>query len=735
MSSSAPHELCSVCLLETMLAENTDPPDPPGGVPMESALSGTVHYFGDYELLGEVAHGGMGVVYKARQVSLNRLVALKMIHGGKFAGDADLKRFQAEAEAVASLDQANIVPIYEVGEHMGQQYLCMKFVEGGSLADWLSRRHESRRETEKQAARLLATTARAIHYAHQHSILHRDLKPANILIDAAGRPYITDFGLARNLKGTSELTLSGAVMGTPAYMAPEQAAGEARKVGTAADVYSLGAILYQMLTGRPPFQAATALEMLRKVTDEEPARPGTIHPNTDRDLETICLKCLQKDPQRRYGSAEALADDLDRWLRREPILARPVGVMERTWKWARRRPALAAWVVFAQLLILAGAIGFLWQWHLNHPDPVAALTVTSTADDGPGSLRWAISFAKHGDTIEFHGDMHGKTIALTSARLDIRKNLTIRGPGAAKLAISGSGKTAVLLIQDGVVNLSGLTITGGSTTIETPKDEQEGAGVRVLNGTLHMKLCMVSDNRSFGAGGGLSSAGGDVLLEDCTIANNEGRISSGGISNAGRMTMNRVTVSGNFGRQAAGGVDNSGHLIANNCTFTGNAAASESAGLHNWYPNSSLQLNHCTIAGNSGGGIRNKDGGGKVTLRNTVIAMNRGTRQGTADIARDIRGVVTSAGHNLISDRNGVDFTAGPGDLIGEADHVIDPLLGPLADNGGPTLTMLPQPGSPALKAGEGTPAASPDTAADQRGIARPENGRSDIGAVEASTR
>jgi eukaryotic-like serine/threonine-protein kinase len=320
----------------------------------------TVRQFGDYELMAEVASGGMGVVYRARQISLNRIVALKMIRAGQFASPAEVQRFRTEAEAAANLDHPNIVPIYEVGEHEGRHYFSMKLVEGGSLAERISNLNFP--VPNREGARLIATLSRAVHHAHQRGVLHRDIKPTNILLDQNGEPHLTDFGLAKLVESGGDLTQTLAILGTPHYMAPEQAAGRAREVTTAADIYSLGAVLYELLAGRPPFPSESALQVLQHAQHREPESLRKLKPAIDRDLETICLKCLEKEPAHRYGTAESLAEDLDHWLAGEPIQARPVSAPERVFKWTRRNPAIATLIGLAHVLFLAGLVGVLWQW-------------------------------------------------------------------------------------------------------------------------------------------------------------------------------------------------------------------------------------------------------------------------------------------------------------------------------------------------------------------------------------
>jgi serine/threonine protein kinase len=303
---------------------------------------------GDYELLEEIGSGGMGFVYKARQTSLGRVVAVKVIQPALSAREAFVVRFQQEATLASRLRHPNIVSIHEFGECDGRHFFSMDYVEGGTLGD-LVREHPLSAE---RAARLVKTVAEAVHYAHQHGILHRDLKPSNVLVDGSGQPHITDFGLAKAVDEKSGLTLSGQLLGSPPYMPPEQASGKVHTISVRSDVYSLGAILYDLLCRRPPFLAETSVETLRQVVETEPAPLRLLNPKVPRDLETICLKCIEKDPQRRYCSAQELAEDLGRFLAQEPIRARRVTPPEKAWRWCKRKPALAS--SLAAILLLSG---------------------------------------------------------------------------------------------------------------------------------------------------------------------------------------------------------------------------------------------------------------------------------------------------------------------------------------------------------------------------------------------
>jgi TolB-like protein/Tfp pilus assembly protein PilF/tRNA A-37 threonylcarbamoyl transferase component Bud32 len=369
--SDAPRGLCTACVLETALGifpdavaagddggsvEDIQPNNKPARPDSAATMLGEL---GDYELLEEIGRGAQGVVFRARQKSLTRTVALKVISLGQWASKAHLKRFRREAEAAASLDHPSIVPIYEVGERDGSCYFSMKFVEGGQLDEVVRRTPMSIR----QAVELIAKVARTVHYAHEHGILHRDIKPGNILLDAKGEPHLTDFGLARLVESESTVTQTLDVLGTPSYMAPEQAVGNNAAVSNTTDVYGLGAVLYQLLTGDPPFAGGTTYETIKLLEDTEPRPPRLLNPKVDRDLSTICLKCLEKDPKRRYSSALVLAEDLERWLKHEPIQARRTGIFSRGKKWVQRNPTSA--LLAASLIALAAAAGWIvWESEL-----------------------------------------------------------------------------------------------------------------------------------------------------------------------------------------------------------------------------------------------------------------------------------------------------------------------------------------------------------------------------------
>src|SRR5216117_1514309 len=395
--SDAPRGLCTACMLETALgifpddvAEadssagsldelSRDTAKPVSGVKEAVRAATMLGQLGDYELLEEIGRGGQGVVFRARQKSLNRIVALKVISLGQWASKAHIKRFRLEAGAAAGLEHPGIVLIHEVGERDGSCYFSMKFVEGGQLDEVVKRSPMSTR----RAAELIGKVARTVHYAHEHGILHRDLKPGNILLDPKGEPHLTDFGLARLVQSDSSVTQTLDVLGTPSYMAPEQAVGNNAGISSVTDVYGLGAVLYQLLTGQPPFAGGATYETIKLLLDTEPRQPRLLNPKIDRDLSTICLKCLEKDPKRRYTSALALAEDLERWLNYEPIAARRTGIFGRGKKWVRRNPTRA--LLLVSLIALAAAVGrSIWKSELiRHPltTGIAVLPFENLSDD------------------------------------------------------------------------------------------------------------------------------------------------------------------------------------------------------------------------------------------------------------------------------------------------------------------------------------------------------------------
>jgi len=405
--------------------------------------------FGDYVLLERIAQGGMGVVYKARQVSLDRIVAMKMIRSGVLADSDEIRRFRAEAQAAANLRHPGIVQIYEVGEHAGQHFFSMEHVAGESLAAATREQPLSSRQAAARAAEIAA----AIGYAHKMGILHRDLKPSNVLLDSDGRARVTDFGLAKRIAGDDGLTMTGQVMGTPSFMAPEQARGDRGELGPATDVYGLGALLYALVAGRPPFMGDTSVETIRQVLHEEPLPPRRLNPAVDRDLDTICLKCLEKSPAARYQTAEEFAADLDRYARGEPILARPIGRLPRAWRWCRRRPVVAALSGGLALALVVGTVVSL------------LFAADAAASRREAERRLAAETAARKDAIAKGQEANRQRNRAVAAERNVRKNYDrLREIGLEQvfawhdelISTPGGAQLRKRLVSDGLKLLAGL---------------------------------------------------------------------------------------------------------------------------------------------------------------------------------------------------------------------------------------------------------------------------------------
>lgn len=475
---------------------------------------GAKRRIGDYELLGELARGGMGVVYRARQAGLNRVVALKMILAGQLASKAELLRFRQEAEAAANLDHPHIVPIYEIGEHDGRPFFSMKLIEGESLRAAI--RPEPSAEDIRRAARLTAIIARAVHHSHQRGLLHRDLKPGNILLDADMQPHVTDFGLAKRVEGDSDITQAGAIVGTPAYMAPEQARG-GRDLTTAADIYALGAIYYELLTGRVPFRGKSPTETILLVISAEPVPPSAHNRLVDRDSETICLKCLEKDPQRRYDSAAALADDLERRLAGEPIAARRTSGLERAAKWARRRPAIAGLLGLLGLTVLIGTGLVFRQWQRAEGANADLRTVAEQLRESAEAARLARDDAERGRR---EAETAWKSAQREQARLALERGLGQLEQGNMNHGLLWIGRSLTLASPDDrdLHRAAWLNLTGWVPQMHTARWRQHFAGVptefshdgRVLAGEFGTVSCwdFAADRRIWqhhGDGGDVSA--------------------------------------------------------------------------------------------------------------------------------------------------------------------------------------------------------------------------------------
>lgn len=479
--------------------------------------------FSDYELIEEIARGGMGIVFKARQLRLNRIVALKLILSGQFANRQEVLRFRGEAEAAANLRHPNIVTIYETGEYESQHYFSMEYVPGRDLAALVRDGCLS----AERAARYVEKIAHAIHYAHQQGTLHRDLKPSNVLIDSNDQPRITDFGLAKRLRDDFGLTVTGQMLGSPSFMPPEQMAGNRKPVGPPSDVYGIGAILYHLLSGRAPFQAESIVDVLRQVQEQDPVSPRRLNPSVPRDLETICMKCLAKEPARRYATAAELADELGRFLRNEPIQARPAGTSERLWRWCCRKPAATT----ALALLVVVAIGSpLAAWRLNRARQFAEsnrqlaearlygadLTLVAQALDAGNPTRAR-------ELLEVHRpqrglpDFRGFEWRYFWEQCHADQELTLRGHGGevSGLSFSPDGRLLASCGADSTLKLWNLetkqeitTLRGHKTWVNNAVFSPDGRVIASASDDATVKLWSVADHFSIAT---LSGHSGKVL--------------------------------------------------------------------------------------------------------------------------------------------------------------------------------------------------------------------------------
>lgn len=603
-------------------------PEPFSDEPLSAAPGDKVGYFGDYVLLDEIARGSMGVVFRARQMSLDRVVALKMLRDTPIvAGEEGVQRLRAEATAAASLDHPNILPIYEVGVHEGQWYYSMKLVKGGTLQFRIA---EFQNDARKAVA-MMIKVARAVHHAHVAGILHRDLKPANVLIDAAGEPQITDFGLARKMGTESGLTMTGTVMGTPHYMSPEQSRGGSRELTPATDIYSLGAMLYELLAARRAFVTEDLIELLKQVA-ESPVPP--LPESVPAPLAAIVMKCMAKEPAKRYATAAELADDLESWLRGEPVRSQNE-IAPRKSVAISMKPIIAMLAVSAVVALAFGAMT-LWK---GQSSLVTVTTLTDELDpvgtSGSGvSLREALRDAPENGHIQF--SQPGKVILADAlGAIKITRNIHIEG-AETEIHVGPGIDRAFFIEEKAQLHLANLTISG-----EAENARMRGSvGAIENNGSLEAVACRFIDNGGGGSGGAITSAG-DLALRKCVFENNATNMLGGALQITGaqsRVDIEDCSFTGNRAAGNGGSAINVALQAASvpvrlvRCTLTGNV----------WQPEAKRQRRTDSLPENSGGALHIH--AGNVTLERCIIAGNQGP---DAD-KRDIYGSFEQSGPNFI---------------------------------------------------------------------------------------